>query len=97
MLSGALLLMACWPSESDVKDEIDAANYCTVTTDCADVGTDCPFGCNILVNASEAERIQELINDYHSGRPNEECMYDCVASYGIECRAGKCENLTTPP
>jgi len=90
-------LAACGPSESEVKDEIDAANHCSVVSECVSLGSDCPFGCYILVNAADAERIQELIDDYHSAHATEECMYDCVASYGTECRAGKCENISTPP
>ena len=93
----SLALVACAPSESEVKDEIDAANYCSVVSDCVSLGSDCPFGCTILVNAADAARIQELIDDYHSAHPGEECMYDCVASYGTECRAGKCAIITTPP
>jgi hypothetical protein len=97
MLACGLGLAACGPSESHVKEEIELANYCSAVSDCASLGSDCPFGCTILVNAAEAERIQELIDDYHAAHATEECMYDCVASYGTECRGGKCAILTTPP
>ena len=75
-------------SEDDIKARIDAANYCTVASDCVNVGSKCPFGCAIIVNAAEADEIEALVDDYDSN-----CMYDCMGLDGIECLAGKCEGI----
>lgn len=31
--------------ESNIKSEIEKANYCEVDSDCVDAGSKCPFGC----------------------------------------------------
>ena len=79
-------LLGCVPSEDEIQREIDEASYCTTASECVDVGTECPFGCNILVNAAEADRIRDLLDDH-----DETCLYDCVAPTTIQCTAGRCE------
>jgi len=49
------------------------------------VGTECPFGCNILVNAAEVDRIRGLLEDH-----DESCAYDCMAPTIVVCTAGRC-------
>jgi hypothetical protein len=86
LLTATLLAVACAPSEDHIQDEIDEANHCASASECVDVGTHCPFGCNILVHASEAARIRDLLDDHE-----ESCVYDCMAPTTIECVAGRCE------
>ena len=73
-------------TEEEIEARIEQANYCTVASDCVDIGGKCPFGCYILVNVAEADEIEKLVDEYHSN-----CMYSCMAIAGIECTAGKCE------
>jgi hypothetical protein len=80
-----LLVAACSPTESDIRDAIEDANHCSAVSDCVDVGTVCPFGCNILVNKSEAQRIRDMLDGYEST-----CAYDCAAPKGVACTGGRC-------
>ena len=87
-LGGLLIvtLLGCAPSEDEIQEEIDEAGHCTAASECVDIGTECPFGCNILVNAAEADRIRGLLEDH-----DESCAYDCMAPTTIQCTAGRCE------
>jgi hypothetical protein len=80
-------------TEAHVRDEIDEANHCAAPGDCVNVGSHCPFGCYVLVNAGEAERIEELIQDYYDSHGGEQCMYDCIAVSGFDCQAQRCVTL----
>ncbi|MFO0756408.1 MAG: hypothetical protein U0359_07950 [Byssovorax sp.] len=82
----AAFALACGPTEQSIRDEIDAANHCTVASDCASAGGACPFGCFILVNKAEVAHIQSLLADWQSN-----CAYDCAALKEILCTQGKCE------
>ncbi|MCC6527204.1 MAG: hypothetical protein IT373_31435 [Polyangiaceae bacterium] len=84
-------LAACGPTEQHVKDELAAANYCAAASECVNVGSQCPFGCYLLVNVAEADAMRELLEDYRNAPSSSECMYDCVAMTTIECVAGKCQ------
>ncbi len=74
-----------YDSESQVKGEIEKANYCEVKDDCVQVESKCPFDCYVFINKNEAERIEELISGYDSN-----CVYSCVALQGYECVENKC-------
>ena len=79
-----------------IKKAIDEANYCNTSDDCINIGSACPFGCNIVVNKDKASEIKEKISNYPST-----CMYQCVASDPIECVSNKCKatikNVDTEP
>jgi hypothetical protein len=94
LVSAASLLTvpACSPSEEDIKEEIQAARACVITEECIDVGSTCPFGCSIVVNKQDADRIRDLVEGYSSN-----CQYDCVATQGVTCKAGRCEPLVGKP
>jgi hypothetical protein len=79
---------ACAPSESAIREAIDEASYCDVAEDCANAGGQCPFGCDVLVNASEVEVIRDLMARY--AERGAECLYDCAALVEIRCDAGTC-------
>jgi hypothetical protein len=87
------LVAACGPSESHVKEEIAQANHCTAPADCVNLGSHCPFGCYVLVNQSEADRIADLIQEYDDAHSRSQCMYDCIAFTGIGCREHQCVTL----
>jgi hypothetical protein len=91
-LLASTLLLGC-VTESKVNQEIDEANYCAAPEDCVNVGSYCPFGCTILVNAAEEERIESLIEDYYDSHGGEQCMYDCIAVAGFDCQAQRCVTL----
>lgn len=85
----ALLLLLAGCSERRIQDAIDEANYCTTADECVDVGSKCPFGCYILVNEAEADRIERRVDRFVST-----CVYDCAAIGGITCSdEGRCETL----
>ena len=86
-----LIAGAC-VSETDVREEIEQANYCQEADDCVNLGSHCPFGCYVLVNEAEAVRIMGLIQDYYD-QHGEQCMYDCMAISGIDCQAERCEAI----
>lgn len=90
-----LLFSACGPSAETVEAAIDAANYCDTEEDCVDLGTICPFDCYILVNESEAEEVQSLIDDFLKHQKMT-CNYDCVAFDKIACEDGSCAMSDTP-
>lgn len=83
---GLLALLALGAGcEDRMERSIDEANYCATADECVDVGSVCPFGCNILVNEAEADRI-----DRRLGRWPERCAYDCMAMTAVECVEGQC-------
>lgn len=84
-----LVLTACLPTENKVQAEIDDAAFCDVPEDCVSVGSQCPFGCNILVNESEAERIDGLLDRYNRSHPVS-CVYDCAAMLDVACEQNQC-------
>lgn len=85
-LLAAGLLASCAVSDDSIREEIAIANTCTQASDCVDVGSYCPFGCDILVNASQADRIQSLLESHEDNS----CAYDCAAISWISCEAGVC-------
>jgi hypothetical protein len=78
------------PTEAEVNASIDAANYCTDPSECVDLGSACPFGCWILVNAAEAESVEAELDAYFDAATST-CTYSCSSMGPIECRAGRCE------
>lgn len=74
------------PTESEVERAISAANHCKTTADCVDLGGHCPFGCQVVVNASEAPRVRALIEAYPAP-----CVYRCAAPDPVACVEGRCE------
>lgn len=90
-----LVLTACSQSKNQeelIRNEIDAANYCTQDQDCAFVGSVCPFGCHLYVNSNESARIVSLLDSYQS-----KCMYSCVPSPGPRCVNNRCEPIYEQP
>lgn len=83
---GALVLLACGLSESDVRDEIRIAGRCLVATDCVDIGSYCPYGCSIVVQKDEADRMRHLL----SAQAKNTCLYDCAVLKSITCEQGQC-------
>ncbi len=77
-------------TQEDVEAAIEAANTCVDASDCVDLGSQCPFGCWILVNAAEAEQVQATIDAYYAAGGST-CTYSCSNRGEIECRAGRCE------
>lgn len=77
-----ILLAGC--TEAAIKEEIQKANYCDNVEECTNIGSKCPFGCDIHVNSKEAERVKQLVESYESG-----CVYGC-AECEVECVSNKC-------
>lgn len=76
----------CGASEESIRAEISSAGTCTQAADCAVVGTYCPYGCSIVVNKNEVERIRKLLESNTSNT----CLYDCVPLKSIACENGAC-------
>jgi hypothetical protein len=99
----AVALAACAPpSEQEIKarfaEYVAGANQCTVASECALAGTDCPLGCYVAVRgdrkADVEARARELVDDYqgngHFWSSHQGCAYDCVPPGPITCTAGRC-------
>lgn len=89
----AVLFMYKQPlSEKYIKAEIEKANYCNFKEDCVNIGSVCPFGCDILVNKNEAKRISGLIGAFQDCTFGvcKFCDYMCIQFKGIDCIDKKC-------
>jgi len=68
-----------------VSGEIARANYCSVDSDCVDIGPSCPAGCVIPVNKREEARMRAVV------AADASCVYTCSPPGGsLKCIAGKC-------
>jgi len=78
--------------ERDIQREIDKANHCETTADCAQAAAAvCPFGCYVHVHKDEAERIGKLISAHQSTSGPSTCVYSCIEYPGVDCILGKCQ------
>jgi hypothetical protein len=92
----SLLLLACAPSEEEVRADFDefltTRTACASADECVLVYPGCPLGCAVAVHRDfETEtrsRAAELIDDYESG--GRACAYDCLAMQAA-CSSGRCE------
>lgn len=82
----SLLISGCTANESNIRNQIQKANYCTTKDDCIDAGGKCPFGCYNYVNKNEFNRIQRLLDSFSN-----ECIYDCMMCPDVECVDNICE------
>ena len=76
----------CGMSSDYIKEEIKNAKACDTAEDCVSVGSKCPFGCSIVVNKTNADRIKSLVDGYSTN-----CQYDCLPSDKIVCEEGQCK------
>lgn len=44
-----------------LREAVERANYCAVDADCTPLGPVCPFGCGLVVNRNERQRILDEI------------------------------------
>ena len=77
---------ACGVTEADIHEEIRQANTCSTVSDCGDAGSYCPYGCNVLVNKGQVERIRQLLQ----ANSNNTCLYDCALLKSIACENQVC-------
>ena len=71
--------------QSYIEHQIARAGYCTADADCAVIKDKCPFSCAVVVNRSEAERIERLINSYPST-----CDLLCMGEVYASCVNNHC-------
>jgi hypothetical protein len=85
-----VLTSACNPAPSaeEMKAALEDGNYCTTAEECVYVGSECPFGCGLHVNAAEAVEVREMLEAF-----SVPCEYDCWEPVGAECVDGSCEPL----
>ena len=88
-LSALALATGCL-TEDSVREEFDAANHCETAEECVVIYPDCPLGCWTVVNASEEDRIRDLVESFHDQQTGERCMYDCPAHSEPTCDNGAC-------
>lgn len=75
------------PTEEQMRQELEKANYCSVKGDCARARCAYPLGCP-LVNQAEKERINTLLKAYVESKP---VWRDYVTLPGvIYCEDEKC-------
>lgn len=82
------LLGACGLTKEGIKAQIAAAQHCEKDSDCVDIGSQCPFGCHIVVHKDHEKQIKALVKSYPSN-----CMYDCIALERIVCEAQRCKAI----
>ena len=74
-----------------IQREIDKANRCETTADCAQAGAGiCPFGCYVHVHKDEVARIQAMMVEYQQTPRENACMYSCIEYPGVDCIKGSC-------
>lgn len=78
----------CAPSEAQINAAIERGNHCEVVEDCEDVGSVCPFGCDILVHVDEADHVRRLLDGWLEAA--ETCTYRCQQSIGVACEDFTC-------
>jgi hypothetical protein len=71
--------------EEFIQGQIDKANYCSVKEDCVIAARKCPFGCNILVNKNELDKINRMIGEY-----KQTCNLTCASLRFYNCDLNEC-------
>jgi hypothetical protein len=69
-----------------ISYEIANSGECQEDLDCVVIGQKCPFGCSIIANTSNAERIKKLVYSFPST-----CSLDCFWQEKASCEGGKCQ------
>lgn len=72
-----------------LRVDVDRANYCAVDSDCSPLGPICPFGCGLVVNRNERQRILDEIRAAPIRFDCYQKMYKCRNDLPV-CNAGKC-------
>ena len=87
------LLAACGgPTAEQVRTAISDSTACEAVEECVDLGSHCPFGCQVVVHEDYAEDIQAMMDDYYA-TTQEVCAAACAESSGIDCLEGTCTAL----
>ncbi|HLC56336.1 MAG TPA: hypothetical protein VJJ23_03825 [Candidatus Nanoarchaeia archaeon] len=77
--------------ELQIKDKINALNYCNIDKDCVTHSFGCPFECNSQINKnSDLNEVNGLITLYNGMNKGEVCMYQCVQPEPLKCVQSKC-------
>ena len=84
-----LLLVSACATEASISAALEHANTCEVPEDCVNLGSVCPFGCNLVVNADEADKLRQRLNTYLDHA--ESCMQTCEQATAVDCVAFRCE------
>lgn len=71
--------------EEFIQGQIEKANYCAIKEDCVLAERKCPFGCNILVNKNELDKINRMIGEY-----KQTCYLTCASLRYYGCDLNKC-------
>ena len=72
-----------------LRGVIERANYCATDSDCSPLGPVCPFGCGLVVNRNERQRILDEIRAAPIKFGCHQTMYKCRNDLPI-CLDGKC-------
>ena len=87
----------CSERKAVLSNQLSIANHCITDSECTRVYLiqhSCQFGCETLVNRSEADRLAQQVEEFEKDCPMP-CDYKCPAEKATApvCRAGKCEVL----
>ena len=72
-----------------LRGAIESANYCAIDSDCSPLGPVCPFGCGLVVNRNERQRILDEIRAAPVKFGCYQKMYKCRNDLPV-CTDGKC-------
>ena len=82
--------LGCESMKDLIFKKIEAANSCSVDTDCAILRVGCPFGCGQYIGKNN--NTADIIEDINSYRPCPDaiCEYKCQFPVTPICVEGKC-------
>ena len=87
------LLAACGgPTAEAVRTAISDSTACEAVEECVDLGSHCPFGCQVVVHEDYAEDIFAMMDEYYA-TTEEVCSALCAEPSGIDCLEGTCTAL----
>jgi len=73
------------------NERIDEANYCSVDSDCVNIGSICPYGCRILINRKHDKELCEVLSKASR------CSFMCSGSGIVKCKNYKCAYIDKRP
>lgn len=83
-------------TEQQIKSEIEKANYCITSEDCAPISYACPFDCNVFVNQKESARISTMLYSFVPTEQNSKMcsmIGACIEPMRVDCKNNRCEAI----
>lgn len=87
-----ILVIIQGPFHTYVSNQLERANYCDIKEDCVNIGSQCEFGCDTLVNRNEEHNMKEIFKLYKlvSKSCDSFCFDDTMRFKEKNCVNNKC-------